>query len=51
MQFHLSEQENGDIFTTINKAKLIKTLKKDLLELRLGANKIYSLQKQYELYK
>lgn len=53
MQFHLSKQENGDIFTTINKEKLIKTLKKDLLELTLGANttmKIYSLEKQYELY-
>jgi len=48
MQFHLSEQENGDTFTTINKAKLLKTLKKDLLELKLGANttiKIYNLEK------
>lgn len=28
MQLHLGEQENGHTFTTINKAKLMKTLKK-----------------------
>lgn len=55
MQLHLGEQENGHTFTTINKAKLMKTLKKkkDLLELKLWANatmKIYSPEKWYELY-
>lgn len=48
MQFHISEQKNENTFTTLNKAKLIKTLKEDLLELKLGANttmKIYSPEK------
>lgn len=44
----IREQENGDTLKTIKKAKLIKTLKKGLLELKLGANKNlrnYSLEK------
>lgn len=52
-QSHLSEQKNGHTFTTINKPKLIKTVKKDILEPKLGANavmKIYGLEKSYDLY-